>query len=204
MPDCNTAIFLFLGIIVIFSFVLNLGEALFTVKEIQTTVKEYEGELFDCNFYPLICRFIISCYATVLGFVCILCSFFLISTNTNIILWEIILYILYISFGPVMSFLCFFLLYDYKNYGYSCDQDLNKVYNPVIWILMAFLCFIGLTVTVMVGAKTLIRSIGCITRSIWSDKLVSCLLCEGDDLYELINNQEEFARLREAQIRPQL
>ena len=69
---------------------------------------------------------------------------------------------------------------------------------------MAFLSFIGLTVTIMVGSKALIRSIGCITRNIWTDKLASCLLCEGDDLYELMNNQEEFARLREAQIRPQL
>eukprot|EP00826_Nyctotherus_ovalis_P008639 TRINITY_DN12243_c0_g1_i13.p1 TRINITY_DN12243_c0_g1~~TRINITY_DN12243_c0_g1_i13.p1 ORF type:complete len:207 (-),score=34.30 TRINITY_DN12243_c0_g1_i13:109-729(-) len=206
MPDCNALIFCFLGLIVTFSFLLNLSEAYITINDIRRTVKEYEGKLFDCNYYPLVCRLIVTCYTSFLSFICVLCSFSLMSFNSEHVLWSVVMYLLYTAFGPVMALICFFILFNYDHFGYTCDQELDKVYNPMVWVMVTFLCLVGLTITVMARTKILIEKLGCLAYSIWISKLANFLLCESDELlnFERQENPEELGRLREEQLRPQL
>ena len=203
MSGCNSIVFCFLGIIIAFNFFLNLNETLVIIKDIKKAKDEYEGALFDCNYYSLIIFLIITSYATLISFLCVLSSFFFISFVSEYLSWKIITTLIYIIFGPLMSTICFLILLNYENFGYTCDQDLNKIYNPSIWVIVSLLCIIGLTFTVIRCKKTVISKIGSIASSMWAKKLVNCLLREPDQLIDLERqcNLERIERSRREQVR---
>ena len=202
MADCDTEALFCLGIIICFSFMVNVSEICILLHQIYTSIKLFQGKLFDCTFYPLISRLILVVYTSLVSLVCIFSSFFLICFESSIVFERAILYSLYFIFGPIMTIACFFFILNYEDYGYTCNKSLERIYNPVVWVLCCFLCVIGIVITVMSCAKKLIIKLNCVSRSTIAMKFVSFMLCESQD--EEWDNREEIEALREEQIRAQL
>eukprot|EP00826_Nyctotherus_ovalis_P066975 TRINITY_DN9968_c0_g1_i18.p1 TRINITY_DN9968_c0_g1~~TRINITY_DN9968_c0_g1_i18.p1 ORF type:complete len:219 (+),score=41.19 TRINITY_DN9968_c0_g1_i18:71-727(+) len=158
MPDYDAGALLCLGVVVTFSFLINVSEIFYVFREIQGCFS-YRGLHFDCSYYPLISRLILIICTALISFVCVLSTAFLLCFESSTVLEHFVLYSLYAIFGPIMAGVSFFFLLNYEQYGYTCDRRLNKIYNPAVWVVLNFMCVIGIILSIVVCAKAFIKRI---------------------------------------------
>ena len=194
MSDYETEALFCLSIVVIFTFLINVTEIYAVFQEIKRSMLIMHDPSFDCAFNPLISRLTLIICTTLISFICLLSSAFLLCFNAHRVLEQFILYSLFVIFGPIMTLVCFFFILNYEQYGYTCDSHLNKIYNPVVWVILNFLCFVGIILTITTYAKALIKRIECLGRSHWAKRTVACLLCEMEELHVLEQNDIEEQR----------
>ncbi len=220
MPNYDAGALCCIGMIVVFGLLVNIMEITLIARQLTYCTEHYKGEVFECPYYPLITRLVCVCFIGLTSFVCLVASGMLVCfEEMGITLLEtVFIYLLYIIFGPLLLSVCFFFLFNFEQYGYTCNRQYQKVYNPAMRFFLAVLCFIAILVTVLSCIKGLMRKMSCILRNNNNcfTRFLNFLLCASGEraVMETQHGRQQFRRgvadteeivgLREQQIRPQL
>eukprot|EP00826_Nyctotherus_ovalis_P048396 TRINITY_DN569_c0_g1_i5.p1 TRINITY_DN569_c0_g1~~TRINITY_DN569_c0_g1_i5.p1 ORF type:complete len:210 (+),score=36.24 TRINITY_DN569_c0_g1_i5:197-826(+) len=186
-----------LGLLVIFGLALNISEICFITQQLTHSSTLEKGALFDCTFYPLISRLICVSYISVVSLVCLLSSILLVCyESTGIECMEsAFVTLVYFVFGPLLAGVCFFFLARYEQFGFVCDANNQKVYNPLVWAFITFLCFLSILVTVLTFAKTLMMRVNKMLKgNTYITRVGNWMLCETEDFNNELEESEALSQ----------
>lgn len=144
--------------------------------------KLYQGEEFDCKFYPKVPVLILLCFLSAI-------TLLLLMTITLTCCHDdpsdgaggkFVLACLYMLFGPLMTGVCVYLLLNMQTYGYTCDViSGRRAYNTKMHVLTAMFGTVGVIITVACCAKSMMKTL---TAALMNNnnvfaKMVNAVLC---------------------------